>query len=356
MEYRIDSHKLIYHPKEVNQWMETGDVFPVNVEIGLSGACNHRCIFCGIDYMGYAPNLLSADIVLSNLREMYKRGTKSVVFAGDGEPLLNKEAPFIINETRNMGVDVAMSTNGVLFSKEVAEECMESLTWMRFSTSAFSDENYQKIHRARKGDIDLVFQNISGAAELKRKKNLNTTIGVQMVLIPDNVDDAYQLGKKVRELGADYFVIKTFGHQPQSGSDLKQHYNWDDFYDKQKELEEKITSLSTKDFDGIFRTSRLEKRKIKCNYKECHALPFFSYIDSAGNVWPCCILMGNEGMCYGNICEKSFAEIWDSDERRKVVEQIRKNGLKFCSPDCRLNEMNWYLQELKYPNAHVNFI
>jgi radical SAM protein with 4Fe4S-binding SPASM domain len=355
-DYRIDSHKLIYHPKAVSTWLDAGDVFPINVEFGISGACNHRCIFCGVDYLGYKPEMLSADLLLPNLKDMYQRGLKSVTLAGNGEPLVNKDAVEIINGTRAIGLDVAMSTNGVLFTKEIADECMGSLTWMRFSTSAYSDENYQRIQGAKPGDIDKVFTNIAYASELKRKKNLKTTIGVQLVLIPENMEEAYQLGLKARELGADYFTIKSFGYQPQSNSKLKQEFDRDEFYAKQEELEQQIASLTTENFTGIYRRARIDQAKEKRPYQECHALPFYSLIDSAGNVWPCCILMGNEGMCFGNLYEKSFLDIWYGEERKQVLQRIKERGFAQCSLDCRLDAMNRYLQELKYPNTHVNFI
>lgn len=357
-EYRLDSHKLIYHPGTVKKWLEEGDVFPINAELGIAGACNHRCIFCSMDYMGYKPEALSAELLLPNMEEMYQRGLKSVVLAGNGEPLVNRDAVEIINRTKEIGIDVAMSTNGVLFTKEIADECMGSLTWMRFSTSAFSDENYQKIHRAKPGDIQKVFDNIAYAAELRKKKNINTTIGVQLVLIPENINEAYKLGLKAKELGADYISIKPFGYQPQSMSELKGEFDRSEFYAKQEELELKIASLSTKNFTGLFRRNKIEKAKNmkQRTYKECHALPFYSFIDSAGDVWPCCTLMGNEGMCFGNLHEKSFVEIWQGKERKQVLKRIKESGLLQCSVDCRLDEMNRYLQELKYPNAHVNFI
>lgn len=357
-EYRLDSHKLIYHPERLNRWLVEGDVFPINIELGISGACNHRCIFCCMDYMGYKPEVLSANLLLPNLKEMKQKGLKSVVLAGNGEPLLNKDAVEIINGTKKTGIDVAMSTNGVLFTKEVAEECLGSLTWMRFSTSAFSDEKYQSIHKAKPGDIDKVFTNIAYAAELKRKKDIKTTIGVQLVLIPENIDEAYQLGLKARELGADYISIKPFGYQPQSGSELKRGFEKNEFYAQQEDLERQIASLCTERFTGLFRRNRIEKAKDirRRTYKECHALPFYSFIDSAGDVWPCCTLMGNEGMCFGNLHEKSFVEIWQGKERKQAIAKIKENGLMQCSIDCRLDEMNRYLQELKYPNGHVNFI
>ena len=46
----IDSHKLMYHPERVAEWKEKGDCYPIYVEIGLTNVCNHKCIFCGLDW------------------------------------------------------------------------------------------------------------------------------------------------------------------------------------------------------------------------------------------------------------------------------------------------------------------
>ena len=35
---RIDSHKLIYHPCEVAKWLNGERVYPIEIEVGLSGA------------------------------------------------------------------------------------------------------------------------------------------------------------------------------------------------------------------------------------------------------------------------------------------------------------------------------
>ena len=169
-DYRIDSHKLIFHPDRVADWMQGKTVYPINAEIALSGACNHRCVFCCVDYMGYSPSFLSKEIMHERMEEMHNLGLKSVVFAGNGEPLLNKDAVNIINDTKRLGIDVALSTNGVLFTEDIAKECMASISWIRFSTSGGTEETYHKIHQGKDGDLDRVFTNIYNASCLKTFK------------------------------------------------------------------------------------------------------------------------------------------------------------------------------------------
>ena len=53
---RMDSHKLIFHPERICAWLNGEKIYPIEVEIAPSGACNHRCVFCALDYIGYKPN------------------------------------------------------------------------------------------------------------------------------------------------------------------------------------------------------------------------------------------------------------------------------------------------------------
>lgn len=207
---RMDSHKLIYHPDTVARWMNGENIYPIELEIGLTNACNHRCIFCAVDYTGYKPEKIDADMLKSNLTELSVKGLKSIVYAGEGEPLLHKEAFNIINYTKSLGIDAAVSTNGVLLTAEASKECLKSLTWIRFSVAGIHNDTYDKIQQGKQGDLDKVLTNMQEAVKVKRDQNLETTLGVQLLLLPDNKDEIVEMGKKLREIGVDYFTIKPF--------------------------------------------------------------------------------------------------------------------------------------------------
>lgn len=355
-DYRIDSHKLMLHPIRVAEWMQGKMVYPINAEVGLAGACNHRCIFCTVDYMGYGLEPLDKGMAHIRFQEMESKGLRSILFAGTGEPLLNKDAPDIINDTKSMGVDIALSTNGVLFTEDIAKECMESISWIRFSTSAGTEATYKKIHCGKDGDLERVFANIYCASQIKRKYQLKTVLGVQIVMIPENEDEIVMLAQKIKELGADQFSVKSFAWQPLSASSVKGEFDRETYYDGHAQIVQELESLNDENFRAVYRKNRMGKaKKGKC-YTECHAMPFHANIDSAGNVWPCCTLIGMEGMCFGNLYENTFEEIWQGKQRERIMRKIAEMKLAECPPDCRLDDMNQYLHELKHPNAHVNFI
>ncbi len=348
---RMDSHKLIYHPETVARWLKGENIYPIEIEISPSGACNHRCVFCAVDYVGYRPDFLDKNIILRDIAQMSKKGLKSVICSGEGEPLLNKDMPEIANGIRACGVDVAMSTNGALFTKEKAEECLGAFTWIRFSVASMEEESYNSIQRGQTGDLDKVKVNLAEAVGLKRDQKLRTTLGVQCLLMPENMGQLPQMAKQLRQIGVDYFTIKPYSQHLHSGNTFQIDYS------TMLELEQEIREYATEDFQIYFRANAMKKMHHEKCYKQCYGLPFMTHIDARGNVWPCVAHIGTEEFCYGNIYEQTFEEIWEGRKRREITEKLNSLDInKVCREACRLDEMNRYLNELKHPGEHINFI
>lgn len=348
---KLDSHKLIYHPCEVAKWLGGGIVYPIEIEISPSGACNHRCTFCAVDYLGYRPAFLDSDVIIKEIIDMQKQGLKSVICSGEGEPLLNKDMPDMANKIKEAGVDVAMSSNGVLLTKDVVEESLRAFTWIRFSIAAIEEGIYDAIQRGKKGDLRRVIDNISYAVEYKKNHNLQTTLGIQCLLLPENKEQIYQMAKEVKRIGVDYFTIKPYSQHTQSENQLSYEYN------EMLEMEKKFGELETEQFNIYFRANAMKKMHKEKNYDNCYGLPFMTHIDAKGNVWPCVNFIGNKEFLYGNIYEQSFKEIWEGTQKKVVMEKYKEMDInKICREACRLDAINGYLHELKHPGGHVNFI
>ena len=74
-------------------------------------------------------------------------------------------------------------------------------------------------------------------------------------------------------------------------------------------------------------------------------------------MWGCSAYLGDERFLYGNINESSFKEIWGGEKRKKSLEWVEnKLDAGQCRVNCRMDEINRYLWDLKNPPEHVNFI
>lgn len=350
--YNLDSHKFHYHTEAINDFVNKKPAKPIYVEISPTAFCNHKCVFCHYNYLGHKGKFEDNNRLVSLVDEVKTIGVKSVVFAGIGEPLLNKETIPTIKHAKSIGLDIGMSTNGVLLKKFDFEVLAESLTWIRFSLNATDKEKYAQVHQTKQDDFDLVLENISKLVEMKKKLNSKITIGVQFILMPDNYQNLEKLVHKVKNIGVDYFVIKHFYKHEKNEFSIDESFPNEEVMNSLVELSIKYND---KKFNLIVRSPQvLEEDR---NYDVCYGLPYILYIREDGNLFTCFSYQHNEKTILGNIFDSSLQEIWKSKEKEEAIEYINncidKNN---CQPSCRHHHINNYLWDLKNPSEHINFI
>ena len=352
--YKIDSHKLNYHLPVLNRWLHNKKIFPIYIEVSPSGICNHRCTFCALDFMEYQKRFLDLSVFKKCVSEISQLGIKSIMFAGEGEPLLHKKISELILSTKKSGIDVALTTNGVLLNESLSEIIIPHIEWIKVSINAGTKKTYAIIHKTKESDFDKVLNNIKNAVKIKQKKNYSCVIGMQMVLLPENQEEAILLAQQAKDLNVDYLVIKPYSHHLSSKTNKYENLSYKSLY----HLSEELGAMNTNDFKVVFRLNTMKKWDDKeRTYKQCLALPFWAYIDAGGNVWGCSAYLQNEKFRYGNINDDSFKTIWDSDKRFNSLQWVeRELDIEHCRTNCRMDNVNKYLWDLKHPPQHVNFI
>lgn len=346
----VDNHKLMFHPERVFEWKKKGDCYPVYVEIGPTNACNHKCVFCALDFLKNEADFIDTEIMLSALKDMADNGVKSIMFAGEGEPLLHKDIGLFTKMAKQYGMDISITTNGVLFSEEKLEQCLPNLSWIRFSVDSGSPENYGLVHGTNNEDFNKLITNLRKAVEFKEKNNLKTTIGVQFLVIPQNINQATKLAETLKEIGVDNLQIKPYSHHPKSNNNLV--VNQEEY----TQLGEQLKKFNSDKFKILFRESTAKRIIQGITYPRCYGLPFFTLIDAKGNVIPCNLFYNNPKLTYGNLYENSFSEIWQSDKRKQILNEIYQEGSANCRKGCRLDTINRYLDRIANPQLHDNFI
>jgi MoaA/NifB/PqqE/SkfB family radical SAM enzyme len=363
--YAIDSHKLTYHPQRVAQFLDAGDdwekikkIYPIYVEISPVGACNHRCTFCAVDYIGYKPVRLSLEIIERTLADMGQQGVKSVMFAGEGEPMLHKEIDSMVVAASAAGIDTAMTTNASILSDSFVGRALPLMSWIKASVNAGTAETYARIHQTKIGEFDRVLANLKRMVEARRNGGYSCVLGAQILLLPENAAEVETLARICRdEIGLDYLVVKPYSQHTFSVTHAYQNIN----YQSYAELRSQLEGLNTDRFSVIYRENTMKKHDEgeEHRYKRCYATPaFWAYIMSTGAVYGCSAYLLDPRFEYGNINESLFCEVWEGKARHKNFCYVREElDIHECRLNCRMDEVNRYLDRLvKQDVQHVNFI
>lgn len=352
--YRVDSHKMMYHPERLSLWLKGRDIYPIYVEISVSGVCNHRCMFCALDYLKeYKTSFIETKTVKKFISSLAKKGVKSVLFSGEGEPLLHKDIIDIISHTKRNKIDTALTTNGVLLKENILTYILPELSWLRVSLNAGTRTTYAIVHRTNPGDFDTVLSNLEEAVRTKRKNKYNCVIGAQFLLLKQNLSEIKTIAVITRKIGLDYLIIKPYSQHPFSKNRLGLTLDYKNFL----KLEQEMAQFSNDKFRVIFRSHAMQKLTETKPYKRCLGMPFIAHLACTGDLYGCSTFLGDKSFCYGNIYKQSFEQIWKGPKRKEISKRMNDNfNARGCRKACRLDEINRYLWELKNPPLHVNFI
>ncbi len=371
IDFVIDGHKIHLHPEKTALWKFSGDCYPIHIEIGATARCNQSCSFCALDFMNHKKIDINSQIMLNALEDMarpsrkyqisfakkeetsiYRDSVKSVMFGGEGEPTLHKDLGLFVQRAKELGLDVSLTTNGVRFTRELQEQCLPYLSWIKFSVDAGTSKMYEQTHGVPKKQFEILMKNIADSVKLKKRYNLEATVGTQFLMLPENSNEqeARELVKRLEQINPGYLSVKPYSDHPLNHKELilkqKQHRVLGYLF---KELEKDV------DFKIEFRDSTRTRIEEGHNSPECYGLSFISLIDSKGNVLPCNLFYDKEEFIYGNLNRESFSKIWTGEKRQEILQKLKYKGLGECRSGCRCDASNRYLQRLVMPQAHDNF-
>jgi len=362
----LDGHKLGWHKDRVEAWLNGERVAPITIDCALTRRCNYKCKYCFGQLQENDEKKMTKDVILRFLDDAAEIGVKAISFVSDGESTCSPHLYDAIKHGKKNGLDIALGTNGALLKREELEEMLPNLTYLRFNFSAGEVKRYAEIHGCKEEDFHKVSNTIRECTRIKKQNKLEVTIGLQMVLMPDFADQIIPLAKLGKELGVDYSVIKHC-------SDDTQHSLGVDYskYSDLIEVLEQAESLSTKDYLVKAKWSKILGGENR-SYTKCYGPQFMMQFSGSGLVAPCGMLFNNKyGRFHiGNIAEKSFKEIWESDRYWEVMNFIASDKFdikRTCATLCLQHKINEYLWDVKEnnikldvptgePPQHINFI
>jgi sulfatase maturation enzyme AslB (radical SAM superfamily) len=352
--YRYDGTKLIYHMDRVYDHFEKGiRIAPIYIDLGVTSVCNSNCIYCYAIHQKKLGEILPADLVLKIMADAPKLGVKALSVTGDGEPTLNPILYKAVQVGKEAGLDLSVCTNGVLLDKYRTDVLLANNIWLRFNLSAGTREGYKTVHR--KDNWDVVSENIREAVRIKREKGYTCTIGLQMVLVPQCLNEVIPEVQFALDSGVDYLVIKQY-----SDTNCKDMVQVDrDWYKDENTINllKRAENMSTKDTQIIIKWGLMTWHNDK-PYKKCLDVPLLIEISGTGKVYPCGYHFRNPKFEMGDLHKQSLKEIIESEQYWEVIRYCREDivlGID-CFGNCRHDRCNEFLWNYLDKPLHLNFI
>jgi MoaA/NifB/PqqE/SkfB family radical SAM enzyme len=362
----LDGTKILYHRERIDAWLRGERIAPITMDIALTRVCNYRCEYCYGTLQENPRKKITKAIIFRFLDDVSEIGVKAVSLVSDGESSCSPiYIDTIVRGSKN-GLSMGMGTNGYLLNRDNLEQILPHLTYIRFNISAGEPKRYAKIHGVPESYFNTVCQNIRDSVELKQKNNLEVTIGLQMVLMPQYEDQVIPLVKLGKELNVDYLVIKHCSDD-EKGSLGVQYSAYKSLHNTLKHAE----MFSADTYQVKVKWSKIKDGN-KRRYIQCYGAPFIPQLSGSGLVAPCGMLFGESYKAYwiGNIAETSFKKIWQSDRYWDVMNEItssRFDARVMCGTLCLQHKVNEFLWDLKKnkaelhdpitpPPQHINFI
>ena len=362
----LDGHKLSWHKERVEAWLLGERISPITIDCSLTRRCNYKCVYCYGQLQANDEKLMTRDVIFRFLDDAAEIGVKAISFVSDGESTCSPHLYDAILKGKSNGLDMALGTNGFLLKDERLEEILPALTYLRFNISAADEDRYAKIHGCKRDCYFKVINTIKECVRIKNENSLDVTIGLQMVLLPEFQDQIILLAELGKELGVDYFVIKHCSDDEMGSLGV----DYSKYFDMVNLLEE------AEKYSGDKYLVKAKWSKIlsggKRKYQQCYGPPFIMQFSGSGLVAPCGMLFNERYKDFhiGNIVEKSFKEIWQSERYWEVIDRIASNRFNpqtQCGTLCLQHKVNEFLWDLRVENItfpkvdgpepmHTNFI
>jgi len=346
---QFSSDKILKHIDRIDAWLKGGNPSPITVELDMTNVCNHRCPECSGWHSqdrngGYLSLAMARDIV----RQLAEAKVRGLIFTGGGEPLCHPDTIEIVRLAHGLKLDIGFITNGTLINEKIAGALLECCTWLRVSLDAASKETFKKLHGLDGNAFSKVVNNTVLLVNMKKQLKSRTTVGVGYLTSDYTKHEMHKMAVLCKRLGVDYLQFRPL--QVCSNGRFEYHH---------ADIEEEIFKCLKESEDGYkvlyskHKYDMMREKDYGRNYKKCFGHQFATVVGADARMYVCCHMRGYDKYCIGDLRKNTFKEIWDSEKRKKVTENI---DFRDCMPLCRDNTFNQILWNIKEPREHINFL
>lgn len=312
--------------------------------IKVSSTCNLACSYCNYplcDREGGHGSIMDREVLRKSVSQLMALCPDEVEFIWHGgEPLLAgkgllSEALFLQRQLRRKRQRIVnrLQTNGTLLDR----------SWVNFLKQnrfhlGISLDGPQRLHDHYRAypSGEGSFADVVRAVELL--KGMELSFGVLAVVSKDTVGEAKEiydffLGSGTRRL--DFLPCAEIDHA--RGGMTAPSVTPSQFADFMIELfdlwlQDDNPGVSIRYFDSILMAALGGKPRL-CEF--AGTCKDFITIDTNGDIYPCDILTGDEGLKFGNVLEADLEDILETKEHKAFAEQVSER-----KPEC--SRCEWY--------------
>ncbi len=333
--------KVFHHPKKTDSFLNGKTSAPVCVRFKPTNRCDHNCFYCVYEssFSGIHQNMsrfneLSREKVMEVLDNLKEMGVLSVTYSGGGEPLLHPNITEALRKTLDLGIGLSMITNGSNLSDENAE-LLARANWVRVSIDYCDAEMMEKIRGQGVQKFEQTAMNLRNFAD---KKEENCDFEANCVIHEHNFNRLYDIAKFLKGLG-----IENVRFAPCWSPEFEKYHSG------LKEVVAEQITLAKQLADENFKVGSTYEKYFSTNAdpserpERCYWMQVVPVIAADYNVYPCHNKAYDPDAIIGSIMNKSFKELWFSEETSKFFKEF--NPKNSCNHECSSHERNVLIGE-----------
>jgi radical SAM protein with 4Fe4S-binding SPASM domain len=301
------------------------------LQIEPTNACNLGCPLCpvGRNELGRPTEHMSLKTFQGIVDDMADY-LQFLLLWDWGEPFMHPQLPEMVAYAAARDIRTMTSTNAHFLEDEdyLCRLFEAGLSTLIVAVDSLHDESYQTYRQ--QGSLSRAIQGLEKAVALKQKLGSATLINLRMVVMKHNQHEVDALRRLARRVGVDWFNVKTLN--PSCGST-----------DMDATLVPEDKRYQRFAYEG--KTGLRIRQELPCLRPTLMANIF-----SNGDVVPCCYDF-DSSMKIGNVNERPFSEIWNSEAMRSMRGRIlaERDALTKCAAcgiNFKLSTSGWFPEAL----------
>ena len=343
MKHNKYSHlKIFGFPDKIRSFQTGRITAPLYVRIKPTNRCSHACHWCVYSDGTLRPKDRPAEHLQSHMHETMREhdqmppeklfelirdlmtiGTKAITFSGGGEPLIYPQIVEGLRLARAAGLDLSIITNGQHLSEERAEALWPA-KWVRVSMDYANEAQMVKSRNVPGRFFAQVFANLRAFAD---HKSPECDLGVNFIVTRENYSSLLEAAELLKFAGVEnvrFSPVYCEGfreyHDPIAGDVLQ----------SLKLIGRRLCddTFTVNSFYDINSASKVPSRP----FHRCLYMQTVPVVGADLNVYACHNTAYSAHGLIGSIRDRSFKELWFSEEAKRVFEEFDPS--RVCNHEC----------------------